>query len=89
MGTWETFMFINMVDIMIMAVVVLGIVQVNEILVEALGRTSAAVTLKRKKTHLAYVPLPLVFSTSAWNSEAITKVEQLSYCHEAKNRWKG
>ena len=88
MGLWEAFVLMNMVDILIMAVVVLGTVRVKEIFAEVLGGTSAARSCKREQTRLACVALPLVFSTSAWILEAAVKVEQPSYRHEATGRWR-
>lgn len=46
MGIRETFRLTDMVAILIMAIAVLGTVQVNEILAEVLGGTSGANLLK-------------------------------------------
>lgn len=48
MGLQETFGLRHMVDILIMAIMVLGTVQVNEILAELLGGTSEAISLKKR-----------------------------------------
>lgn len=88
-GHTMSIVWMNMVDILIMAMVVLGTVQANEILAEVLGGTFAAMALKREQTQQAYVPLPLVFSTYAQILEAIVRVQQPSHCREATSRRKG